>query len=172
MDRSAPQKSCASSIVSNVLHGRGLYSTYNISYFFLVKRLPEHIQVDDPAAQKKLAKKLERQQVGVRRGFIPEKRHGLIYAVQAWGTDRASTKKHLLCVCSPMSIHAVLVPSRASEHTGKCGTHPSPRTLDALTPTLKIITKNYEGSNIWIIILSFILHLTWQHRELSHTLCS
>ncbi|XP_041418220.1 eukaryotic translation initiation factor 2B subunit delta L homeolog isoform X2 [Xenopus laevis] len=28
-----------------------------------VKRLPEHIQVDDPAAQKKLAKKLERQQM-------------------------------------------------------------------------------------------------------------
>uniref|UniRef100_A0A8C5RJF1 Eukaryotic translation initiation factor 2B subunit delta n=1 Tax=Laticauda laticaudata TaxID=8630 RepID=A0A8C5RJF1_LATLA len=30
-----------------------------------VKRLPEHVQVDDPAAQKKLAKKLERQQVGL-----------------------------------------------------------------------------------------------------------
>ncbi|PIO15554.1 hypothetical protein AB205_0030190, partial [Aquarana catesbeiana] len=55
--------------VSNVLHGRGLYSTYNISYFFLVKRLPEHIQVDDPAAQKKLAKKLERQQVPLRQDY-------------------------------------------------------------------------------------------------------
>lgn len=33
-------------------------------YFLLVlKRLPEHVQVDDPAALKKLAKKLERQQV-------------------------------------------------------------------------------------------------------------
>uniref|UniRef100_A0ABM5F7X3 Translation initiation factor eIF2B subunit delta n=1 Tax=Pogona vitticeps TaxID=103695 RepID=A0ABM5F7X3_9SAUR len=31
-----------------------------------VKRLPEHVQVDDPAAQKKLAKKLERQQVPLR----------------------------------------------------------------------------------------------------------
>ncbi|KAE8605784.1 hypothetical protein XENTR_v10015319 [Xenopus tropicalis] len=31
-----------------------------------VKRLPEHIQVDDPAAQRKLAKKLERQQVPLR----------------------------------------------------------------------------------------------------------
>uniref|UniRef100_A0A8C5RG88 Uncharacterized protein n=1 Tax=Laticauda laticaudata TaxID=8630 RepID=A0A8C5RG88_LATLA len=31
-----------------------------------VKRLPEHVQVDDPAAQKKLAKKLERQQVPMR----------------------------------------------------------------------------------------------------------
>lgn len=30
----------------------------------VVKRLPEHVQVDDPAAQRKLAKKLERQQVG------------------------------------------------------------------------------------------------------------
>uniref|UniRef100_A0A8C5M4E6 Translation initiation factor eIF2B subunit delta n=1 Tax=Leptobrachium leishanense TaxID=445787 RepID=A0A8C5M4E6_9ANUR len=30
-----------------------------------VKRLPEHVQVDDPAAQKKLAKKLERQQAPV-----------------------------------------------------------------------------------------------------------
>lgn len=29
----------------------------------VVKRLPEHVQVDDPAALKKLAKKLERQQV-------------------------------------------------------------------------------------------------------------
>lgn len=29
-----------------------------------VKRLPEHVQVDDPAALRKLAKKLERQQVG------------------------------------------------------------------------------------------------------------
>ncbi|XP_078506228.1 translation initiation factor eIF2B subunit delta isoform X2 [Lissotriton helveticus] len=32
----------------------------------VVKRLPEHVQVDDPAAQKKLAKKLERQQVPLR----------------------------------------------------------------------------------------------------------
>ncbi|XP_063155723.1 translation initiation factor eIF2B subunit delta [Candoia aspera] len=31
-----------------------------------IKRLPEHVQVDDPAAQKKLAKKLERQQVPMR----------------------------------------------------------------------------------------------------------
>uniref|UniRef100_A0A8D2KU29 Translation initiation factor eIF2B subunit delta n=1 Tax=Varanus komodoensis TaxID=61221 RepID=A0A8D2KU29_VARKO len=31
-----------------------------------VKRLPEHVQLDDPAAQKKLAKKLERQQVPLR----------------------------------------------------------------------------------------------------------
>lgn len=30
----------------------------------VVKRLPEHVQVDDPAALRKLAKKLERQQVG------------------------------------------------------------------------------------------------------------
>lgn len=34
-----------------------------------VKRLPEHIQVDDPAAQKKLAKKLERQQVPLRQDY-------------------------------------------------------------------------------------------------------
>ncbi|XP_077186160.1 translation initiation factor eIF2B subunit delta [Paroedura picta] len=32
----------------------------------VVKRLPEHVQVDDPAALKKLAKKLERQQVPLR----------------------------------------------------------------------------------------------------------
>ncbi|XP_069461582.1 translation initiation factor eIF2B subunit delta isoform X2 [Ambystoma mexicanum] len=32
----------------------------------VVKRLPEHVQVDDPAAQKKFAKKLERQQVPLR----------------------------------------------------------------------------------------------------------
>ncbi|XP_067406633.1 translation initiation factor eIF2B subunit delta [Emydura macquarii macquarii] len=32
----------------------------------MVKRLPEHVQVDDPAAQKRLAKKLERQQVPLR----------------------------------------------------------------------------------------------------------
>lgn len=29
----------------------------------VVKRVPEHVQVDDPAAQRRLAKKLERQQV-------------------------------------------------------------------------------------------------------------
>ncbi|KAM9317419.1 translation initiation factor eIF2B subunit delta [Gastrophryne carolinensis] len=34
-----------------------------------VKRVPEHIQVDDPAAQKKLAKKLERQQVPFRQDY-------------------------------------------------------------------------------------------------------
>ncbi|XP_075057111.1 translation initiation factor eIF2B subunit delta isoform X2 [Mixophyes fleayi] len=34
-----------------------------------VKRLPEHVQVDDPAAQKKLAKKLERQQVPLRQDY-------------------------------------------------------------------------------------------------------
>ncbi|XP_053565435.1 translation initiation factor eIF-2B subunit delta isoform X2 [Bombina bombina] len=34
-----------------------------------VKRLPEHVQVDDPAAQKKLAKKLERQQVPLRKDY-------------------------------------------------------------------------------------------------------
>lgn len=44
-----------------------LRAFYSSSFLFpAVKRLPEHIQVDDPAAQKKLAKKLERQQVGVR----------------------------------------------------------------------------------------------------------
>ncbi|XP_030627278.1 translation initiation factor eIF2B subunit delta isoform X1 [Chanos chanos] len=32
----------------------------------VVKRLPEHVQVDDPAAVKKLAKKLERQQIPLR----------------------------------------------------------------------------------------------------------
>uniref|UniRef100_A0A452GMP2 Eukaryotic translation initiation factor 2B subunit delta n=1 Tax=Gopherus agassizii TaxID=38772 RepID=A0A452GMP2_9SAUR len=32
----------------------------------MVKRVPEHVQVDDPAAQKRLAKKLERQQVPLR----------------------------------------------------------------------------------------------------------
>ncbi|XP_028809469.1 translation initiation factor eIF2B subunit delta isoform X2 [Denticeps clupeoides] len=32
----------------------------------VVKRLPEHVQVDDPAAVRKLAKKLERQQIPVR----------------------------------------------------------------------------------------------------------
>uniref|UniRef100_A0A8B9Q2I1 Translation initiation factor eIF2B subunit delta n=1 Tax=Apteryx owenii TaxID=8824 RepID=A0A8B9Q2I1_APTOW len=35
----------------------------------VVKRLPEHVQVDDPAAQKKLAKKLERQQVPLRQDY-------------------------------------------------------------------------------------------------------
>lgn len=30
----------------------------------VVKRLPEHVQVDNPEVLKKLAKKLERQQVG------------------------------------------------------------------------------------------------------------
>ncbi|XP_040282838.1 translation initiation factor eIF-2B subunit delta-like isoform X2 [Bufo bufo] len=35
----------------------------------IVKRLPEHIMVDDPAAQKKLAKKLERQQVPFRQDY-------------------------------------------------------------------------------------------------------
>ncbi|XP_040453984.1 translation initiation factor eIF-2B subunit delta isoform X2 [Falco naumanni] len=35
----------------------------------VVKRLPEHIQVDDPAAQRKLAKKLERQQVPLRQDY-------------------------------------------------------------------------------------------------------
>ncbi|NXP61224.1 EI2BD factor, partial [Chloropsis cyanopogon] len=35
----------------------------------MVKRLPEHVQVDDPAAQKKLAKKLERQQVPLRQDY-------------------------------------------------------------------------------------------------------
>ncbi|XP_048064343.1 translation initiation factor eIF-2B subunit delta isoform X3 [Megalobrama amblycephala] len=34
-----------------------------------VKRLPEHVQVDDPAALKKLAKKLERQQVPLRSDY-------------------------------------------------------------------------------------------------------
>ncbi|KAM5164480.1 translation initiation factor eIF2B subunit delta [Mantella aurantiaca] len=34
-----------------------------------VKRLPDHVQVDDPAAQKKLAKKLERQQVPLRQDY-------------------------------------------------------------------------------------------------------
>lgn len=34
-----------------------------------VKRLPEHVQVDDPAAQRKLAKKLERQQVPLRQDY-------------------------------------------------------------------------------------------------------
>ncbi|XP_050807648.1 translation initiation factor eIF-2B subunit delta isoform X1 [Gopherus flavomarginatus] len=32
----------------------------------MVKRVPEHVQVDDPAAQRRLAKKLERQQVPLR----------------------------------------------------------------------------------------------------------
>ena len=32
----------------------------------VVKRLPEHVQVDNPEVLKKLAKKLERQQVGTR----------------------------------------------------------------------------------------------------------
>lgn len=35
----------------------------------IVKRLPEHVLVDDPAAQKKLAKKLERQQVPYRQDY-------------------------------------------------------------------------------------------------------
>ncbi|XP_041327226.1 translation initiation factor eIF-2B subunit delta isoform X2 [Pyrgilauda ruficollis] len=35
----------------------------------MVKRLPEHVQVDDPAAQRKLAKKLERQQVPLRQDY-------------------------------------------------------------------------------------------------------
>ncbi|NWT90704.1 EI2BD factor, partial [Lanius ludovicianus] len=35
----------------------------------MVKRLPEHMQVDDPAAQRKLAKKLERQQVPLRQDY-------------------------------------------------------------------------------------------------------
>ncbi|KAM6323570.1 translation initiation factor eIF2B subunit delta [Aegotheles albertisi] len=35
----------------------------------VVKRLPEHVQVDDPAAQRKLAKKLERQQVPLRQDY-------------------------------------------------------------------------------------------------------
>ncbi|KAM8810034.1 translation initiation factor eIF2B subunit delta [Eudromia elegans] len=35
----------------------------------VVKRLPEHVQVDDPTAQKKLAKKLERQQVPLRQDY-------------------------------------------------------------------------------------------------------
>ncbi|KAK4825030.1 hypothetical protein QYF61_023034 [Mycteria americana] len=38
----------------------------------VVKRLPEHVQVDDPAAQRKLAKKLERQQVG---GWLGDRLH-------------------------------------------------------------------------------------------------
>ncbi|RLV63263.1 hypothetical protein DV515_00018448 [Chloebia gouldiae] len=44
----------------------------------MVKRLPEHVQVDDPAAQRKLAKKLERQQVG-----------GLGDRLHAWGSCAA-----------------------------------------------------------------------------------
>lgn len=32
--------------------------------FLVVKRLPEHIQADNPEVLRKLAKKLERQQVG------------------------------------------------------------------------------------------------------------
>ncbi|XP_028652194.1 translation initiation factor eIF-2B subunit delta [Erpetoichthys calabaricus] len=35
----------------------------------VVKRLPEHIQVDDPAVLKKLAKKLERQQIPLRKDY-------------------------------------------------------------------------------------------------------
>ncbi|NWI52560.1 EI2BD factor, partial [Calyptomena viridis] len=35
----------------------------------MVKRLPEHVQVDDPAAQRKLAKKGERQQVPLRQDY-------------------------------------------------------------------------------------------------------
>ncbi|NXR34086.1 EI2BD factor, partial [Zosterops hypoxanthus] len=35
----------------------------------MVKRLPEHVQVDDPSAQRKLAKKLERQQVPLRQDY-------------------------------------------------------------------------------------------------------
>ncbi|NXR63975.1 EI2BD factor, partial [Rhadina sibilatrix] len=35
----------------------------------MVKRLPEHVQVDDPTAQRKLAKKLERQQVPLRQDY-------------------------------------------------------------------------------------------------------
>uniref|UniRef100_A0A8B9TK93 Translation initiation factor eIF2B subunit delta n=1 Tax=Anas platyrhynchos TaxID=8839 RepID=A0A8B9TK93_ANAPL len=35
----------------------------------VVKRLPEHVQVDDPAALRKLAKKLERQQVPLRQDY-------------------------------------------------------------------------------------------------------
>ncbi|XP_071403800.1 translation initiation factor eIF2B subunit delta isoform X1 [Pithys albifrons albifrons] len=35
----------------------------------MVKRLPEHVQVDDPAAQRKLAKKRERQQVPLRQDY-------------------------------------------------------------------------------------------------------
>ncbi|NXW51703.1 EI2BD factor, partial [Nyctiprogne leucopyga] len=35
----------------------------------VVKRLPEHVQVDDPAAQRRLAKKLERQQVPLRQDY-------------------------------------------------------------------------------------------------------
>lgn len=35
----------------------------DLCYSSVVKRLPEHIQVDDPAVVRKLAKKLERQQV-------------------------------------------------------------------------------------------------------------
>uniref|UniRef100_A0A8C2AMB5 Translation initiation factor eIF2B subunit delta n=1 Tax=Cyprinus carpio TaxID=7962 RepID=A0A8C2AMB5_CYPCA len=37
----------------------------------VVKRLPEHVQVDDPAALKKLAKKLERQQVRQIHSHVP-----------------------------------------------------------------------------------------------------
>uniref|UniRef100_A0A7M4FT97 Translation initiation factor eIF2B subunit delta n=2 Tax=Crocodylus porosus TaxID=8502 RepID=A0A7M4FT97_CROPO len=38
----------------------------------VVKRLPEHVQVDDPVAQRKLAKKLERQQVLMRQDYGPK----------------------------------------------------------------------------------------------------
>lgn len=42
-----------------------MYPCYGfwLCYSSVVKRLPEHIQVDDPAVVRKLAKKLERQQV-------------------------------------------------------------------------------------------------------------
>lgn len=48
-----------------------------------MKRLPEHVQVDDPAAQRKLAKKLERQQVG---GGLGDRLHtGAAVLQRAWG---------------------------------------------------------------------------------------
>lgn len=68
----------------------------------VVKRLPEHVQVDDPAAQRKLAKKLERQQVG---GGLGDRLHtGAAVLQRAWGAHggtRACSLKGRGELCVP-----------------------------------------------------------------------
>ncbi|XP_013999116.1 translation initiation factor eIF-2B subunit delta isoform X2 [Salmo salar] len=59
-DRASKQQSCSSSSKT-----KAPPSELNP----VVKRLPEHVQVDDPAVVKKLAKKLERQQIPLRSDY-------------------------------------------------------------------------------------------------------
>uniref|UniRef100_A0AAQ5XYT1 Translation initiation factor eIF2B subunit delta n=1 Tax=Amphiprion ocellaris TaxID=80972 RepID=A0AAQ5XYT1_AMPOC len=53
----------------NVLVNRHTVEKVTLFVFSVVKRLPEHIQVDNPDVLKKLAKKLERQQIPLRMDY-------------------------------------------------------------------------------------------------------